>query len=298
MIDDIRYLIVFAKVVEVGSLSGGADILGLTPATVSLHLSKLEKNLGTALLYRNTRKLSLTHDGAKLLETAKAMLDLYEKGIIEFSKRAISTNGNLRISVPAVLIGSIFMARIAEFIDGHPDVHMEIACSDTREDIIAESIDVAFRIGDLPDSTLKAKHLFALPRKVVASRALLNRFPTIDHPRDLERLPWIGLTMRPSVRTFRNVGGEQCEIRYDPRIIVDSVEASYQLAKLHIGLAAPPEFLIKDDLKQRLIEHVLPTWSLDPLKVYAVWPPNMATSSIAYTLINALYGSFGGHQLA
>src|SRR5688500_16075931 len=108
MIDDIRYLIVFAKVVEVGSLSGGADILGLTPATVSLHLSRLEKNFGTALLYRNTRKLSLTHDGAKLLETAKAMLELYEKGIIEFSKRAISTNSSLRISVPAVLIGSIF----------------------------------------------------------------------------------------------------------------------------------------------------------------------------------------------
>lgn len=87
MIDDIRYLIVFAKIVEAGSISGGAEALGLTTATASTHLAKLEKNLGSALLYRNTRKLSLTHDGLSLLETAKSMLELYEKGVIEFKQR-------------------------------------------------------------------------------------------------------------------------------------------------------------------------------------------------------------------
>ncbi|STW29822.1 LysR family transcriptional regulator [Klebsiella michiganensis] len=71
MIDDIRYLIVFAKIVEAGSISGGADALGLTTATASTHLSKLERNLGSALLYRNTRKLSLTHDGAKFARDSK-----------------------------------------------------------------------------------------------------------------------------------------------------------------------------------------------------------------------------------
>lgn len=85
MIDDIRYLIVFAKIAEAGSISGGAEALGLTTATASAHLSKLEKNLGCALLYRNTRKLSLTHDGANLLETAKSMLALYEQGSLNLS---------------------------------------------------------------------------------------------------------------------------------------------------------------------------------------------------------------------
>ena len=74
MIDDIRYLIVFAKVAEAGSFSLGADALGLTTATTSAHVSRLERRLGTALLYRNTRKLSLTQDGAAVLETAKGML--------------------------------------------------------------------------------------------------------------------------------------------------------------------------------------------------------------------------------
>ena len=106
MIDDIRYLIVFAKIVEAGSISGGADALGLTTATASTHLSKLERNLGSALLYRNTRKLSLTHDGASLLETANAMLELYEKGFIEFKQRTISTTNKLHLSLPCLLYTS------------------------------------------------------------------------------------------------------------------------------------------------------------------------------------------------
>ena len=112
MIDDIRYLIVFAKIVEAGSISGGADALGLTTATASTHLSKLERNLGSALLYRNTRKLSLTHDGASLLETANAMLELYEKGFIEFKQRTISTTNKLHISLPAVFQNSVYLRTI------------------------------------------------------------------------------------------------------------------------------------------------------------------------------------------
>lgn len=99
MIDDIRYLIVFAKIVESGSVSGGAAALGLSTATASAHLSRLEKNLNSALLYRNTRKLSLTQDGESVLETARSMLELYEKGVIEFKQRSVSTAGKLRISI-------------------------------------------------------------------------------------------------------------------------------------------------------------------------------------------------------
>jgi DNA-binding transcriptional LysR family regulator len=159
MIDDIRYLIVFAKIAEAGSISGGAEALGLTTATASAHLSKLEKNLGCALLYRNTRKLSLTHDGANLLETAKSMLALYEQGVIEFKQRSISTANKLTVSLPAVFLKSAFTRHLADFIKRHPGILLNISYSDTRRDIIADGIDVAFRIGELPDSSLKARHL-------------------------------------------------------------------------------------------------------------------------------------------
>ncbi|RMQ46618.1 putative HTH-type transcriptional regulator LtrA [Pseudomonas cichorii] len=298
MIEDIRYLIVFAKIAEVGSISGGAEALKLTTATASLHLSRLERNLGCALLYRNTRKLSLTHDGASLLETAKSMLELYEKGVIEFKQRSISTRNNLRISIPAVFINSEFTQHIAAFIREHPDVCLSISCSDSRNDIIAEGIDVAFRIGELPDSSLKARHLFLLPRRVIAAREFLAEYEPVRHPRDLEGMRWIGLTMRPNTRRFRHEGsGEEVDIKYSPYLRVDSVEASYRLAQLKVGFAAPPNYLSDDGIRRNEIVAVLPEWTLEPLKVYAVWPANISTSSIAYTLINVIYDSLNSRSL-
>ena len=297
MIEDIRYLIVFAKIVEVGSISGGAEALGVSAATASLQLSKLEKNTGSALLYRNTRKLSLTHDGACLFDTAKSMLELYEKGFIEFKRRSISMRNNLHISIPALFINSVFMRYLSSFIKRNSGVSLKISCSDIRHDIIAESIDVAFRIGDLPDSSLKARHLFLLPRKVVAGKEFLNAHDPIKHPRDLEKMKWIGLSMRANSRIFRHKNGKKVEIKYSPQIQVDNVEASYQLAKQQLGLVAPPVYLIEDNVKNGSVEIVLPDWTLDPLKVYAVWPPNVSTNSVAYELINHIYDSFSSTSL-
>lgn len=297
MIDDIRYLIVFAKIAEAGSISGGAEALGLTTATASAHLSKLEKNLGCALLYRNTRKLSLTHDGANLLETAKSMLALYEQGVIEFKQRSISTANKLTISLPAVFLKSAFTRHLADFIKRHPGILLNISYSDTRRDIIAEGIDVAFRIGELPDSSLKARHLFVLPRQVVASRELLSHYPTITHPDDLAKLPWIGLNMRQNNREFRHKNGEVAVVTYTPTVYVDNVEAAYALARQQIGLAAPPRYLSEEDIKRGEMQEILPDWALEPLKVYAVWPSNMSTSSIAYKLINDIYNAIEFHAL-
>ncbi|HBQ2881092.1 TPA: LysR family transcriptional regulator [Klebsiella quasipneumoniae subsp. quasipneumoniae] len=291
MIDDIRYLIVFAKIVESGSVSGGAAALGLSTATASAHLSRLEKNLNSALLYRNTRKLSLTQDGESVLETARSMLELYEKGVIEFKQRSVSTAGKLRISIPAVFLNSPFTHHLANFIKENPDIALSISYSDLREDIIADSIDVAFRIGELPDSALKARHLFVLPRKLVAAKGFLLRYPPVDHPAMLELMPWIGLTMRENVREFRHRNGERAIIKYTPGVYVDSVEAAYALARQQIGLAAPPRFLCEEDIRRGDMQELLPDWSLAPLKVYALWPGNISVSGAAYKLINYIYNA-------
>lgn len=293
MIEDIRYLIIFAKIAEIGSISKGARALGLSNATVSLHLTKLEKNLGTALFYRNTRNMSLTHDGEKLLDTAKSILETYEKGIYEFKQGSITTKKKLNISIPAIFIHGEFMQYIAEFCTEHPDLYLNITCDDNRNDIISENIDVAFRIGDLPNSSLKAKHLFHLPRSIVATKKFLSQYNELKKPNDLENMKWIGLSMRPHSRTLKNIEtGDKKEISYNPYICVNNVEASYQLVKLDAGLAAPPDYLTNDDIQNDYIVRVLPKWELEPLDVYAVWPANVPISSITYTLIKKIHASF------
>jgi DNA-binding transcriptional LysR family regulator len=290
MIDDIRYLIIFAKVVEKGSLTAAAEVLDLAVSTVSAHLSKLEANLGVALIYRNTRKLALTADGMNILETARAMLELYESGLLEFKQRSVSTAGALRIALPSVLLAyRPFMDEIGQFALRFNEASLQLVCSDLREDIVGDGVDVAFRIGSLPDSTLKARPVFAFERVTVASPALLEGAGLLVHPRQLAELPWIGLSMLPSQRTFTHAGGESCTIRYTPRVTVDSVEASHQLAIAGVGLAAPPAFRARAELAAGALVEVLPGWSQAPLTVHAVWPGNMAPTSLAFRLINQLH---------
>ncbi|MDH5829049.1 LysR family transcriptional regulator [Luteimonas sp. M1R5S18] len=287
MIEDIRYLIAFAKVAEAGSFSTGAKALGLSTAATSQYISRLEKSLGVPLFYRSTRRLSLTFDGAQVLQTAQEMLGLYQDGIVHLKQRP-SASRKIRITIPAVLVRSDLMTQIANFIREHPDVDISISCSDTRYDIIGESFDLAFRIGELPDSSLRARQVHFLPRVVVASHALLAAYPPVAHPRDLSSLAWIGLTMRPNHRTLRHANGETCEIRYSPRIKVDSIEAAYQLTRQGLGLSAPPTFLARNELDQGVLRLVVPGWSLEPLKVHAVWPSNVPATSPVHALVKSL----------
>lgn len=293
MIEDVRYLIVFAKVAEIGSVSKGAKALGLSSTTVSQHLTKLEKNLGCALFYRNTRKITLTHDGEKLLETAQLILETYEKGISDFKQSSIIGKKKLNISIPAIFIHGDFMKYLVEFMRGYPDLTLNINCDDIRNDLVSENIDVAFRIGELSDSSLKARYLFDLPRSIVATPNFLNQHGKPQHPSELEKMKWIGLTMRPHSRVLKAIEqGDEVEIVYSPTICVDNVEASYQLVKLDAGLAAPPDYLTCDDLLNGKVVKVLPQWKLQPLRVYAIWPANLPINGVAYHLIEKIYSSF------
>ncbi|WPO67485.1 LysR family transcriptional regulator [Acinetobacter haemolyticus] len=293
MIEDIRYLIVFAKIAEIGSISKGAKALGLSSATASQHLTKLEKNLGCALFYRNTRKITLTHDGEKLLETAKSILETYEQGINDLRKSSIIRSKKLNISIPAIFIHGSFMKHITDFIKDFPDLIINITCDDEKNDLVFENIDVAFRIGEPLDSSLKSKYLFDIPRSIVATKNYLKTHEEPQTPYDLETMSWIGLSMRPHSRILRNKNNaDEVKITYNPSVCVNNVEASYQLAKLDVGLAAPPNYLIKNDIISGDIVKVLPQWELQPLNVYAIWQANLPINSIAYLLINKIYSSF------
>jgi DNA-binding transcriptional LysR family regulator len=286
-IDDIRHVVVFAKVAESGSFAAAAKALGLSTATTSQHVTRLESRLGAALLYRNTRKLSLTDDGARLLETAQSMLALYEQGLLGFNSRSYA-GAQLRIALPAVLLRSALLPALAECMREHAEVRFHLHSTDTRSDLIGENIDLAFRIGDLADSGLRARTLFQLRRCVVASPKLWGGCSPPSHPRELAELPWIGLSMRAHQRRFVRDDGEEFAFRYTPRLQVDSVELAYELAKQGLGLAAPPDFLFESDPGRAKLLQVLPEWSLPSLPVHALWPGNLPRGSLVHTVIEAL----------
>ncbi|MEM9140585.1 MAG: LysR family transcriptional regulator, partial [Pseudomonadota bacterium] len=152
MLDQLRQIAIFAKTVDHGSFRAAARALDISPSVVSHHVTQLEERLGTALLYRSTRKLSVTEDGKRLLSNAHVMIDAAEAGLTAIADRGRALSGVLHVTVPAVLARSALVDRIAGFSRDHPNVHLMLDFSDARREVIGGGIDVAIRMGWLSDS--------------------------------------------------------------------------------------------------------------------------------------------------
>ncbi len=288
MIDDLRAVAIFAKTVEAGSFRQAAKELKLSPSVVSHHIAQLEERLGVTLLYRSTRQLSLTQEGKTLFGHAKDMLMAAEQGLNSIALQSPEPTGRLSITLPSFFTKSKLIQSIADFAKTYPKIALSLYFTDIKQDLIQEGIDLAFRIGELSDSALKAKKLFDMPRKLVASPAYMKTHEKPQKPQDLADWDWIGLKMRSYRRTLIHQSGEQCELEFKPRIIADSVEAVSQLAVTGLGLATPPAFLVDAALKQNELIEILPTWEISSLAVYAVWPPNTMKSALTFRLLSFL----------
>lgn len=288
MIDELRSLAIFATVVDMGSFRGAAKALALSPSVVSHHITQLELRLGVALLYRSTRQLSLTHEGEILYEKTKIMLAAAEQGLDAIAPQVGSPSGKLTISIPSLLIRSSLMKDIATFAKEYYKLDMNIQCSDIQQDIIREGIDVAIRIGNMSDSTLKAKKLYDLRRKLVVSPDMIKNRTVPQEPYDLLDWEWIGTKMRRHNKVFVDDMGDKQEIQFKPRIIVDSIEAMRELAIMGLGLATPPEFSVIEDIEKGRLVTIIPNWNLESLPVYAVWPANVGKESLTCRFISYL----------
>jgi len=287
MIDELRAMAVFAKTVEMGSFRAAAHELKLSSSVVSHHVSQLEARLGVALLYRSTRRLSLTQHGEKLFESAKTMLAAAEAGLNAMAQQSPEPSGKLRITMPAFFARGSLIKDIAAFALAHPKVALSINFSDVKQDLIRDGIDLAIRIGQLQDSALKSKQLFTVQRKLVAAPHYLHG-QCVRTPQELQEWDWIGLSMRPDFKILRNAAGTSCKLEYQPRISVDSIDAVCQLALAGLGLATPPAFMVEQELAAGHLVEPLPGWQVEALGAYAVWPANAARESLTLRLIRFL----------
>lgn len=288
MIDELRALAVFAKTTETGSFRAAARALGLAPSVVSHHVSQLESRLGVALLYRSTRRLSLTPDGQALYGHAQAMLQAAETGLNELAGRAAEPAGTLRLSLPAFFARGPLTTSLAAFSRCHPKVELELDYSDEKRDLIRDGIDLAIRIGELQDSALKSRRLFDMPRLLVAAPSLLDARGEPASPAELADWPWLGIRMRAKRKPLIDAAGRRHDFAIQPRITANSVDAACQLAIAGCGLATPPAFLVENELAAGQLRVVLPDCQVEALGVYAVWPANAARESLTLRLVRFL----------
>lgn len=288
MIDDLRAMAIFAETIRQGSFRAAADSLGLSPSVVSYHITRLEERIGTALIYRSTRKLSLTTKGEVLYLHARQMLEMAQSGLNKVTPDQETARGKLRLTLPSVLTRAPITTRIADFVKRYPQVALEVICTDERQDLIEQGIDLAIRVGQMEDSTLKARQIGEIPRRLVCAPEYLRQQTSPGGPGDLSHWQWIKLAMLPDSRTLIGPDNTPVECTFSPHTVVNTVELMTQFCIHGLGLATPPDFLIEPALKTGALVEPLPGWRVAPIPVYAVWPANVSESSNTRLLLNTL----------
>jgi DNA-binding transcriptional LysR family regulator len=248
----------FVAVVESGSLSAAANLLGLTPSALSRSLSRLEQKLSTTLLNRTTRRMELTEEGRFYLESAKAILQQMEALEERLALRRQTPSGRLRIDAASPFMLHAVVPHIGEFRRLYPDIQLELSSNDLNIDLIEQRTDVAIRIGTLSDSTLHARALGAARLNLVASPDYLARHPAPLSVDALAVHSLIGFTQPESLNLWPllHAGGNRLPI--EPDIAASSGETVRHLALAGQGIACLASFMSDADIAAGRLVRLLP----------------------------------------
>lgn len=272
---DFEALAIFAKVVEMRSFAGAASELALSKATVSKAVTRLEARLGARLFNRTSRQLALTDAGQRLSQRAAQLLADGEAAENEALAQAVTPRGLVRLAVPMTFGVKRIAPLLPDFLTAYPEVAIDLHLSDAKVDLIGEGFDAGIRIGTLPDSSLLARRLCAMPRYTVAAPSYLKRHGTPTHPMHLGQHKCFGYTYlsTPGVWHFTNAKGEQASVRPSGALRVNNGEALLPALLAGLGIANLPEFIIGEAIATRKVEVILKDWKQPEGAVHLLMPP-------------------------
>ena len=281
---------VFASVVEHRSFSGAAVALGVSKATVSKAISRLETRLGTTLFHRTSRRLTLTDSGSALAERAQRILNEGELAEEQALDAASAPAGLVRIAAPLTFGIKHLGPVLADFLALHPAIRIDLRLSDAFVDIVGEGIDVAIRIAELPDSSLRARRLGPVTGHIVGAPAYWEKHGRPRHPADLAHHACFTYAniANPDVWRFRKAGGEDAAVRVEGPIRTDNGEAILPALRAGLGVAVLPGFIVDDDLAAGTLEAVLPDWSTGSAALHLITPPGTLRPARVEVLIDFL----------
>lgn len=279
---------IFARVVDEGSFRAAAQSLDLAPSRISETVSELEAYLGTTLLYRTTRKITLTNEGRVFHTRIVQMLDSAEAGLNELNALSSEPVGALRISMPAFLTSGPLSTAIAEFAKRYQNVAFSVVYTDRPLDLIENGFDMSIRVGWLDDSSMMSRKLADGKRMLVAGADYAAAQPAPTQPSDLENWDWIRYRQRADIIEFTSAGGLVQKVTGKAQIEVDSIDAVYHFAMKNTGATILPSFLAKRGIASGELVELLPDWNLRPLGIYAIWPDKSRRESVALLFIRFL----------
>jgi len=270
---DLNELALFVEVARAGSFAEAGRRIGMPPNSVSRHIQELETRLGTRLMQRSTRKLSLTAAGQVLYErSAGAVAELREAGAA-LAEDASVAGGLVRVAATAAFFDTFSMDWVKRFLTDHPRVRMEFVLSDARADLIADNIDIAFRGGPVEEAGVVARKLQTVSFGMVASPAYLKARGAPANLRELAAHDCLVLSERSGPVLWRFEGPDgPAEARITGRLAASTAGAVLKAALAGLGIAYLPTVVSRADLDAGRLRTVLPRFRRESSAMYAVLP--------------------------
>ena len=269
--DRLDELQVFIAILDAGSLNGAARRLRRSAPAVTRALAALEDRVGARLVERTTRRLAATDAGLRLADSARRVLTDYEDTVREEDSAAL--RGKLRITAPHVFGRRHVTPAIIDFLDLHPALQVEMVFNDRNLDLIEHGIDLALRIGPLPDTGMVARKVGQVRRILVASPAYLARRGTPATPLALEQHDVIYNAGHGNNTEWRfREQGRELLVRLNPRLAVNEIDAILMAVLAGRGIGRPLSYQVADQLASGELLRILPDYEPDALPVQLLVP--------------------------
>jgi DNA-binding transcriptional LysR family regulator len=265
----------FAAVADSGSFTAAAASLGLSKASVSKAVTRLEASLGITLLHRSSRTVTVSTAGAGLLGEAHAMVAAATAATEAARGDRVDLAGPIRLAAPMSFGIKVLGHPLASFLEMHPAVEIEVMLSDARHDVIAEGIDLALRIASMEDSSLLARTIAPVAGSVIASPAYLEKHGTPRHPLDLGRHRLIGYGHRERAMPLRfHRDGEEATVIPTGPLFTNNGDVMIPLLIAGGGIAVLPDFISEEALVKGEVVRILTDWSLPQSYLHLLSPPS------------------------
>jgi DNA-binding transcriptional LysR family regulator len=297
-LEDLAYMVTFARVVKAGSFAGAARRLNVTSSVASKHVAKLEQALGVRLLNRTTRKLSLTEAGAAYYEHCARIVEE-----VDNSKRAIAQlqaapRGLLKVTAPVTFANTRLGPILREFFTRYPDIQIDLNASNRLVDLAEEGFDVAVRIARTLPPNVVARELRRVRWHLCASPEYLEREGAPEHPANLSRHNCLTFPSPGEAPVWHFArGGERVEVPVHGSLQCNLVEALHDLVLSGSGITLLPGYMAGKDIREGKLKPLLADWEIETgSSLYAVYLPTRYLAPKVRVFVDFLVEQFGARS--
>ena len=289
MDDDFNRLRVFVEVVRRGGFAAAARSLGMPRSTVSRWVQELEQRLGVRLLERTTRKVELTEIGAGYYERGAKAVDAAGQASAWVQSRSQRPQGTLLITTFQLFAETLLGPLLVDYLEGNPGMSAQVILSERNIDLVGEHIDVAVRVGPMPDSSLVVRKLADIEGWLVASPDYLAKHGTPAHPDEMPEHPTMVYGHgQDAVTVHFDDGRQQVDVPLSSRCAANSIELVRQVTLGGLGIGALPPMLVHEDLAAGRLVRVLPKWSIGSQPLYVAYPSRRYLPKKVRTFVDLL----------